>query len=345
MKYRKLGQTDLEVSLICLGTMNFGAQNSEFEAHEQLDYAVAAGINFFDTAEMYPIPPGEKIQGFTESYIGSWLAKRHDRDKLVIGTKVTGPTPEMTWIRGGPRLNRQHLQEALDSSLRRLQSDYIDLYQIHWPERKSNYFGQLGYIPGDDSDAIPIVETMAVLADFVQAGKVRHIGISNETPWGAMQYLNLAAENNFPRIVSIQNPYNLLNRTYEVGLAEVSCREQCGLLAYSPLGFGVLTGKYLGGKRPTNARLTTSKRFKRYIGVTAEKATRAYVELAKKHNVSPAQMALAFINSQPFLTSTIIGASQIPQLEENIASVDLQLTEIMLEDIERIHNLNPNPCP
>lgn len=345
MQYRQLGQTDLQVSLICLGTMTFGAQNTEAEAHQQLDYAVDKGINFLDTAEMYPIPPGETIQGLTEQYIGSWLTQRPDRDKLVVATKVTGPTAEMTWIRGGPRLNRQHMQEALDGSLRRLQTDYIDLYQVHWPERKTNYFGQRGFTPRDDSQAIAIEETLAVLADFVSAGKVRHIGISNETPWGVMEYLRLAESRGWPRVASIQNPYNLLNRTFEVGLAEMAYREQCGLLAYSPLGFGVLTGKYLGGKRPANARLTLSKRFKRYIGVVAEKATRAYVELAQKEGMSPAQMALAYINSRPFLTSNIIGATQLAQLEENIASVELTLPERVLDDIERIHNTYPNPCP
>jgi aryl-alcohol dehydrogenase-like predicted oxidoreductase len=347
MEYRKLGHTEIDVSVICLGTMNFGAQNTEAEAHAQLDYALAQGINFLDTAEMYPVPPGADVQGSTETFIGSWLGKRKDRHKLIVATKVTGPTSEMTWIRGGPRLNRTHMEQALADSLRRLQTDYIDLYQVHWPERHCNMFGHLGYTVNDaeDADAVPIEETLAVLHEFVKSGKVRYIGVSNETPWGVMRYLKLTEKLGYPRIVSIQNPYSLLNRTYEIGLAEISHRERCGLLAYSPLGFGVLSGKYLGGAQPANARLTLSKRFKRYLGPIAEKATQAYVTLAKQHGLSPAQMALAYCNSRPFLTSTIIGASQMQQLAEDISSVDIKLSREVLEGIEKIHTEIPNPCP
>ena len=346
MQYRNLGNTNLRVSLTCLGTMTFGEQNTEAQAHEQLDYAVDAGINFIDTAELYAIPPKAETQGLTEQYIGNWLAKRYDRDRLVIATKASGPGAGwVDHIRGGPRLNRQHMQQALHDSLKRLQTDYIDLYQVHWPERNTNFFGRLGYAPVDDSHATPIEETLEVLNSFVRDGKVRHIGVSNETSWGVMRYLQLAEIRGWSRIVSIQNPYNLLNRSFEVGLAEIACREQVGLLAYSPLAFGVLSGKYLGGQRPADSRLTLFESYTRYSNSQGVAATQAYVELALKHELNPAQMALAFINSRPFVTSNIIGATSMAQLKENIASVELTLSQEILDDIEAIHRQYTYPCP
>lgn len=346
MQFRTLGGTDLKVSAICLGTMNWGEQNSEVEAHGQLDCAVAAGVNFIDTAELYPVPPRAETQGRTEQYLGSWLKTRRDRDALVIATKVCGPGAWIPHIRGGKSaLDRAHIEAALDASLKRLQTDYVDLYQLHWPARKANYFGKLGYRPEDDQDATPLEETLAALADCVKAGKIRHVGVCNETPWGVMKLLAIAERNGLPRIASVQNPYSLLNRTFEIGLAEIAHREQVGLLAYSPLGFGVLSGKYLGGNRPAGARLTLFDRFQRYLTPEGEAATQAYVELARRHGLAPAEMALAFVHSRPFTTATIVGATRLDQLNANIASLELTLSPALLDEIEAIHNLHPNPCP
>ena len=283
MQTRPLGDTGIEVSRLCLGTMTFGEQNSESDAHDQLDRAVAFGINFIDAAEMYPVPPRAETQGRTEAYIGSWLKRRESRDDVIIATKVTGPGLEH--IRGGPRLNREHIHQAIDASLERLQTDYVDLYQLHWPERSTNYFGRLGYEHDEEENAVSLEETLGVLKELVDAGKVRAIGLSNETPWGVMKALQLAERLGLPRVASIQNPYNLLNRSFEVGLAEIAHRENVGLLAYSPLAFGVLSGKYLDGARPENARLTLFERFKRYTSPLAEQATRAYVDIAREHDL------------------------------------------------------------
>ena len=345
MIYSNLGHTDLEVSRICLGTMTFGEQNTEAEAHAQLDRAVAAGINFIDTAEMYPVPPRAETQGLTESYIGSWLARRGRRDELVIASKVAGPAEWLGYLRGGPQLVRSHMERALDASLERLQTDYLDLYQIHWPARSTNFFGSLGYTHQLEEQATPIEETLEVLADFVEQGKVRHVGVSNETPWGVMRYLALADRHGWPRIVSIQNPYSLLNRSFEVGLAEIAHREATGLLAYSPLGFGVLSGKYAGGRKPAGARLTLFERFSRYSNPEGIAATEAYVELAREHGLSPAQLALAWVNTRPFVTSNIIGATTLQQLDEDIASIEVQLSDELTEAIEAIHRRYSNPCP
>jgi aryl-alcohol dehydrogenase-like predicted oxidoreductase len=345
MEYTRLGDTELQVSRLCLGTMTFGEQNTAAEAHQQLDLAVDRGINFIDTAELYPVPPRAETQGRTEAYIGSWLTRGGARERLVIATKVAGPADWMGHLRGGPRLNRSHIRLALDDSLRRLRTDYVDLYQVHWPERNTNYFGKLGYEPAAEPDAVPIEETLEALAGLVEQGKVRHIGISNETPWGALRYLSLARERGWPRIVSIQNPYSLLNRTFEIGLAEIAQRERLGLLAYSPLGFGVLSGKYLGGNRPPGARLTLFERFSRYGNPQGVRATERYVALAREHGLGPAQMALAFVNSRPFLTATIIGATTPAQLLEDMASLELGLSEEVLAAIEAIHQESPNPCP
>ncbi|MDD3518330.1 MAG: NADP(H)-dependent aldo-keto reductase [Chromatiales bacterium] len=344
MQYQRLGDTDLEVSRICLGSMTWGEQNDEREAHEQLDYAVARGINFIDAAEMYPVPPRAGTQGRTEAYIGSWLERRGRRDDLIIATKAAGPGDWMTHLRGGPRLDRDHLQRALDDSLRRLRTDYVDLYQIHWPARPTNFFGKLGYVHQDDVDATPVAETLEALAGLVRSGRVRHIGISNETPWGMHEYLRLAERHGWPRIVSIQNPYNLLNRSFEIGLAEMAMRERVGLLAYSPMAFGTLSGKYLDA-RPADARITLFARFSRYSGEMGVAATRAYVELARRHGLSPAQMALAFVNTRPFVNSTIIGATRMEQLIEDVEVVDVALNAEVLEGIEAIHARISNPCP
>lgn len=343
MQTRPLGKTGMEVSRLCLGTMTFGEQNTEAEAHEQLDRAVAFGINFIDTAEMYPVPPKADTQGLTERYIGSWLKQRSTRDDVIIASKVTGPG--LDHIRGGPRLTRDHIHQAIDASLARLNTDYIDLYQLHWPERKTNFFGKLGYTHHEDEDATPLEETLSALKELVDAGKIRAVGLSNDTPWGVMKSLELSDRLDLPRVASVQNPYNLLNRTFEVGLAEIAHREDVGLLAYSPLGFGVLSGKYLHGARPPKGRLTLFKRFSRYTSPEAEKATQAYVELAQQHGLDPAQMALAFVNTRSFLTSNIIGATTMEQLESNLASESLKLDDEVLDAIDNIHHQMPNPCP
>ncbi|TVP59170.1 MAG: NADP(H)-dependent aldo-keto reductase [Halomonadaceae bacterium] len=344
MDKRPLGRSDLRVSQICLGTMTWGEQNTQQEAFAQLDLAMDGGINFIDAAEMYPVPPKADTQGLTEQYLGNWLKSRGRRDRLVIASKVTGPG-SMDYIRGGPRLHRQQILQAADDSLSRLQTDYMDLYQVHWPERKSNFFGKLGFQPEDDSDAVPIEETLSALNELVEAGKVRHVGLSNETAWGTMHYLQLAQQQGWARPVSIQNPYSLLNRSFETGLGEVACREQTGLLAYSPLGFGVLSGKYLGGQAPAGSRLSLYQRFSRYTSEHAQEATAAYVDLALAHDLTPAQMALAYVNSRPFVTSNIIGATTLEQLSENIASAELVLSEEVLAAIEAIHQRYTYPCP
>lgn len=346
MKYIKLGKTDIEVSQICLGTMTWGEQNTEAEAHAQLDYAVAAGINFIDTAEMYPVAPKEETQGLTETYIGTWLAKRSDRDKLIIATKVCAQQDWLPYLRGGQaRLDKKNIHEALNASLKRLQTDYIDLYQMHWPERDTNFFGKLGYYHAPEKDGIPIAETLDVLGELVKEGKIRTIGISNETAWGCAEYCRVASEHNLPRIVSIQNPYNLLNRTFEIGLAEFSHREQTGLLAYSPLAFGVLSGKYLNDAKPAGTRLVLFDRFTRYTNPQTNAATASYINLAKENGLDPSQMALAYVNSRPFLTSNIIGATSMVQLKTDIESVNIKLSKDIVRAIESIHEKIPNPSP
>lgn len=346
MKYSQLGSTGIQVSRICLGTMTFGEQNTEAEAHAQIDAALDAGINFIDMAEMYPVPPRAETYGQTERYIGSWLRRSGRRDRVILATKVMGPSEDLLYVRdGSTRLDRRNIEAAINGSLERLGTDYIDLYQLHWPDRRSNFFGKLGYVHDPKDDPIPLEETLEALGRLVETGKVRFIGVSNETPWGVMRYLQIAAERGLPRIVSIQNPYNLLNRSFEVGLAEIAHRESVGLLAYSPLGFGVLTGKYLDGQRPEGARLTRFQRFQRYTREAAQAPIRAYVETARRHGLDPAQMALAYVNSRPFLTSTIIGATSLEQLASNIASIDLELSAEVLAEIEAIHQRHPNPCP
>jgi aryl-alcohol dehydrogenase-like predicted oxidoreductase len=343
MKYRPLGETGIDVSVICLGSMTFGEQNTEAQAHAQLDYAFEHGVTFIDTAQMYPTPPRAETQGRTEAFIGTWLNGRN-RDDVVLATKITGPG--LATVPGHPfRLTEDHIRRGIEGSLKRLGTDYVDLYQVHWPDRPNNRFGAHGYKPVIDAQAVPIEETLRVLSALVAEGKVRHVGISNETPWGVMQYLNAARALGLERIVSIQNPYSLLNRTFEVGLAEMSFREHVGLLAYSPLAFGVLSGKYLGGAQPAGARLTLYERFSRYSAPHVDAIAGQYVALAQAHGLDPAQMALAFVNAQAFLTSTIIGATNLEQLASNVASADLTLSAEVMAGIEEIHLQHPNPCP
>lgn len=346
MQYRKLGDSDVDVSVISLGTMTWGQQNTQEQAFAQMDYARDQGVNFFDTAELYSIPPRAETYGSTEMIIGRWLHQRGCRDRIVLASKIAGPG--VGWVdhirQGKTRFNSVTIGEALDNSLTRLQTDYIDLYQLHWPERSTNFFGALGYQPHEDSFT-PVAETLEALAAQVQAGKIRYIGLSNETPWGVMSFLDAAREFNLPRVVSVQNPYNLLNRSYEVGLAEISWRERCGLLAYSPLGFGVLSGKYLDQQQPSGARITLWPDYQRYSSPQAEEATARYVTLARRHGFDAAQMALAYVNSRKFLTSTIVGATTMPQLRSNIASIDLELDDEVVAGIEAIHRDIPNPSP
>ena len=348
MEYRRLGRTDIDVSVICLGTMTWGEQNTEAEGHAQIDRALTAGVNFIDTAEMYAVPPRKETQGRTEEILGSWLtANKAKRDDLVVATKVTGRSGGFPYLRphlhdGETRLDRQSIMEAVEGSLKRLQTDYIDLYQLHWPERKTNTFGALNYTHDADDQPVAIEETLRALEELVKAGKVRSVGLSNETPWGIMEFLRLAEREGLPRMVSVQNPYNLLMRSYEVGCAEVSIRENCGLLAYSPLAMGALSGKYLGGKWPEGARLTLfGDRFGRYLSDTAVRETEKYVGVAKRHGLDPSAMACAFVNRQPFLTSNIIGARTLDQLEVLLSTAEMDLSAEVLEEIAAIHAETP----
>lgn len=344
MHYHKIPHSELSVSSLCLGTMTWGEQNSEQQAHEQLDYALARGINFIDTAEMYPVPPKPETQGLTEQYIGTWLAKTGNREKVVLASKVAGPN-RTNHIRDNMCLDRRNISEAIDASLKRLQTDYLDLYQLHWPDRSANFFGKLGYVASSDEHYTPIVETLQALSELVKEGKIRYVGVSNETAWGVSQYLRLADKHDLPRIVTIQNPYNLLNRSFEAGLAEFSHREGIELLAYSPLAFGMLSGKYLNNQWPEAGRLTQFKRFSRYLSEQGYAATQAYFDLAQQHQLDPAQMALAYVTSRPFVASNIIGATTMEQLKSNIDSSELELSSEVLEQIEAIHQRYTYPCP
>lgn len=333
-----------EVSKICLGTMTWGQQNTEAEAHEQISYALDRGINMLDAAEMYPVPPRAETQGRTEGYIGTWFKKTGLRDKYILATKAAGPNPEFHYLRGGPRFTREQLMEAVDGSLRRLQTDCIDLYQLHWPDRYTNFFGQRGYLHREQPET-PIDETLRALQELVVAGKIKTIGLSNETPWGTMKFLELADREGLPRIETIQNPYGLLNRTYEIAMAEVSHREDVGLLAYSPLGMGLLTGKYRHGARPEGSRMAVFERFTRYDGAETLEATEQYLQLADEHGLNPTHMALAFVNTRPFVLSNIIGATTMEQLKMNIDSLDVTLSKDVLKGIEAIQQRLPNPAP
>ena len=346
MKFKKLGNTDLEVSLICLGTMTWGEQNTQEEAFEQMDYAIKQGINFFDTAEMYAVPCTEETFGKTETIIGNWFKERSNRKKVILATKVSGPG--LPWIRGGGlQYTKENISAALEGSLKRLQTDYIDLYQLHWPERDTNYFGKLGYKHQDkEKEWNSIKSILNVLKQFVDQGKVRYIGLSNESAWGLSKFLELSKLQNLPRVVSVQNPYNLLNRTYEVGLAEISIRERSGLLAYSPLASGVLTGKYRNDQKPKGSRLQLfGDYFPRYFKKLSLLAVEEYFKVAKKHKISLAQLSLAFVNKQPFVTSSIIGATTMKQLKEDIESINIELSSEIIDEINLVHKNNPNPAP
>ncbi len=344
MQYRKLGTSDLNVSKICLGTMTFGKQNTEAEAHQQLDYAVAQGINFIDSAEMYPVPTAAESTGKSEVLLGTWLV-RQQRDKLIVATKATGPG-RMNWIRNGElAFDRKGLTTAVDDSLKRLQTDVIDLYQLHWPDRNTPIFGGYQFDPGHERSFTPLRETLEVLADLVRAGKLCYVGLSNETPWGVMQFLRLADEHGLPRIASVQNSYHLLNRSWENGLAEIGYRENVALIPYSPLGFGNLTGKYLDNPA-AQGRVNLFPGFnQRYTKPNVPAALAAYVGLARKNNMTPAQLALAFVYSRWFVTSTIIGATSVTQLQENIGALEVSLSEEVFKEVEEIHLRYTNPAP
>ncbi len=346
MDYKRLPHSSLEVSKLCLGTMTWGEQNTQSEAFEQLDYAINAGINFIDTAELYPVPPKTETQGETERILGNYLKTRGNRDNLIIASKIAGPGTKGDGIRPKMALDWDNIHQAVDDSLSRLQIDTIDLYQLHWPDRNTNFFGALNYEQQESEQNTPILETLEALASLIKAGKIRYIGVSNETPWGIMKYLQLAEKHDLPRIVSIQNPYNLLNRSFEIGISEIAHREELPLLAYSPLAFGALTGKYLNDQWPEGARLSLFKRFARYnSSPMALAATRAYVELAQEFQLSPAQMALAFVNSRKFVGSNIIGATNLAQLKENIDSINVSLSEPLLARINELSELYRIPCP
>jgi aryl-alcohol dehydrogenase-like predicted oxidoreductase len=352
LKKNSLGKSGIEVSCLGLGTMTFGEQNTEEEAFAQMDCALAAGVNLLDTAEMYPVPPQEKTFTKSEQMIGKWMKQRKCRDRLVLATKIVGPTVTSraigAYIRDGKNhLSIENINNALEGSLSRLGTDTIDLYQIHWPDRNVNNFGQRGFTSLQDESVgnVEISETLETLEKLQKAGKIIAFGISNETPWGVMSYLSLAENNSWERVVSIQNPYNLLNRSFESGLAEITFRESVSLLAYSPLAFGMLSGKYLDGLKPARARLTLFSRFQRYQTKNALKATREYVRLAKENALDPSQMALAFVRTRPFMSSVLIGATSIKQLESNLASAELELSTEVLDAIDEIHNRIPNPCP
>ena len=345
MRYTTLPNTNYKVSKLCLGTMTFGEQNTETEAHEQLDYAIEQGINFVDAAELYAVPSSRETQGLTEKYIGSWL-KKGNKNKVIIASKVAGsPLVNKHSIRN-EGISKKVIEEAVENSLKRMQIDHIELYQIHWPDRKTNCFGKLNYkYDDDDKWADNINEILETLERLIKQGKIGYVGLSNETPWGLMRYLEEHKMNGLPKLISVQNPYNLLNRTYEIGLAEMSIRENVACLPYSPLAWGVLTGKYLNGKKPKGARITEYPRMSRFTNVESYIATEKYAEVSKKHGLRFAQMSLAFVNDQPFVTSNIIGATTMDQLKENIESIDIHLSDEVLFDIEEVNKQHPNPAP
>jgi len=345
MKFRKLGTTDIDVSLICLGTMTWGTQNTEKDAFEQMDYAVSQGINFFDTAEIYSVPPTSDSYGKTEAMIGNWFEKRKNRDKIILASKVAGPG--CNWIRGGGNnFDEKKIGEAIDGSLKRLKTDYIDLYQLHWPERSTNFFGRRDYLFNNKEGNWNSFESiLEALEKFIKSGKIRHIGMSNETPYGLSRYLEISKNKGAPRMMSVQNPYNLVNRTYEIGMSEISIREKCGLLVYYPLAAGGLSGKYRNGKMPKDSRMALFKGWERHLNPLAMKAYDKYFKLAKDFNLTMVQLAQSFVNSRPFVTSNIIGATTMDQLKENVESINIEFTDEMMDKVNEIHNNNPNPSP
>lgn len=349
MQLKPLANTGILVPEICLGTMTFGEQNTQAEAFQQLEYALDQGLFFWDTAEMYPVPPKPETQGATETILGNWIAQRGQREKLFIASKIAGPSQGGSHIRDGQtRFTAPEIASAIDGSLKRLQSDYIDLYQLHWPQRPTNFFGKLGYGNAEaqnEQEVTALEETLSALSDEIKKGRIRSIGLSNETPWGTLKFLHLAEKLGLEKFVSVQNPYSLLNRTYEIGMSEIAHYENVGLLAYSPLAFGYLTGKFRHGARPANARVTLFSRFSRYSNAESEWATEQYAQLAERHGLTLTQLALAFIKQQFFVTSTIIGATNLDQLKENIQAFDIDLSAEVLQGIEDIHRKQPNPAP
>ncbi len=349
MKYRKLGNTDIDVSVICLGTMTFGEQNSQQDGFDQMDYAFERGVNFFDTAELYAVMPRKETYGKTEEIVGNWFQEKKNRDKIILASKIASKSDGLEWIREGSKtlgFDKKNMNAAIDESLKRLKTDYIDLYQLHWPERKVPKFGILDFeYDASDNDWTTIEEVLYNLDQLVKAGKIRYAGLSNETPWGVMKYLQLSKEKNLPRMMSIQNVYSLVNRVFDIHNSEVSIRENCGLLAYSPLAGGRLSGKYVGGKNPPNTRFTLwANRFDRHNTKRGENAIEKYVNLADKHGIAPSTFANAFVNDRPFVTSNIIGATTMDQLKENIDSIEITLSKEVLKEIEDIHLSDPNPC-
>ena len=345
MKFKKLGTTEIDVSLICLGTMTWGTQNIEKDAFEQMDYAVSQGINFFDTAEIYSVPPTSDSYGKTEVMIGNWFEKRKNRDKIILASKVAGPGCD--WIRGGDNnFDEKKIGEAIDGSLKRLKTDYIDLYQLHWPERSTNFFGRRDYLFNNKEGNWNSFESiLEALEKYIKSGKIRHVGMSNETPYGLSRYLEISKNKGAPRMMSVQNPYNLVNRTYEIGMSEISIREKCGLLVYYPLAAGGLSGKYRNGKMPKDSRMALFKGWERHLNPLAMNAYDKYFKLAKDFNLTMVQLAQSFVNSRPFVTSNIIGATTMDQLKENVESINIEFTDEMMERVNEIHNNNPNPSP
>ena len=345
MNYKKLGNTDINVSSISLGTMTWGEQNTQKDGFEQMDYALDQGVNFWDTAEIYSIPPKQETFGDTEVIIGNWFEKTKKRDKVILASKGCGPMRE--YVRGGGnQFGTKNIIEALEGSLKRLKTDYIDLYQLHWPERKTNFFGKLGYEHNDSNEWTQFEDILTDLKKFIEQGKIRHIGLSNETPWGLSKFLELSKNKKLPRMLSVQNPYNLLNRTYEIGLAEMSVREKTGLLAYSPLACGYLSGKYRNNQMPKGTRIERDGEFwTRYNKPNSNKAIDAYFKVAEKYELNLAQMSLKFLEIQPFVTSVIIGATTMEQLKTNIESVNVSITNEIIKEINEIQSIYPNPCP
>jgi len=347
MEYRRLGRSDIKVSAVSFGTMTFGEQTSEADAHRLLDTCLDRGINFIDASETYPVPSTGGTRGLTEQYIGTWLAARRNRGKVIVGTKVAGRTQRMDFLgRGETRLNREQIEQAVEGSLRSLQTDYIDLFQLHWPDRTVNSFGRLNFPYGVEEEPVALEESLAVLGDLVASGKIRRVGVSNETPWGVMRILGAAESLGLPRIDSIQNPLNLMNRTFEIGLSEITMREDVGLLAYSPMAMGSLSGKYQNGGKPEGTRGALFPGFMgRYANDQAYAAIDEYGALAREHGFDPSQMALAYVVSRPFVTSAIIGATDQAQLDTALASLDIVLAPEVLDAIDAIHARHPNPCP
>ena len=345
MNFKKLGNTDLDVSTICLGTMTWGEQNTQDEGFKQMDYALEQGVNFWDTAELYAIPAKKKTYGRTEEIIGNWFKSRNKRDEVILATKISGPG--LSWIRGGGnQFDKKNLNEAVNKSLERLKTDYIDLYQLHWPERKSNYFGRLGYDHKDEDEWNDFNEILENLNEIVKSGKIRYVGLSNETSWGLSKFLEISKNKNLPRMMSVQNPYSLLNRTYEIGLAEISVRERSGLLAYSPLAGGFLSGKYRQNKMPEKSRQKLfGDYFTRYTKTHVPEIVEKYFKISSKYNLNFAQMSLKFCEIQKFITSVIIGATTMEQLKTNVESVNVKLNTEIINEINKIHAQHSNPCP